>query len=539
MSSNMSATSGVATFPHFEVLPTALLEGLTNAAKASMLSTDTAGDLFNCMRGDKVPLNEIQPDAVIMIPLFAPLEPAVMDSSALAVGPIVYVQLAGPPQPRTIFGTCIAYSVDAGHRDIEIGARIHFPPPSHLLVVKPSALGLIQITVETPDDCASTDETRASKRLCVRSLEDMGEPADESRDSSIEKGMSKYILDLDGGKHATRNKSDIAKREKELGFAFRAVDRERWEFLAGTDFLLQSADYRTTIIQQGRMRAEHRHRAFLSCGVLDRIQSSNITQKTSDTKLFMTGQVLVEGDEPSLSLKDFLDGVDTVILSTCSSVCPDQNRPMIAVLKNLQVAMEVFLSNEYSGIFNDFIIALEGVHRPLELVAADFLKYSVEEALRKFFRAVSSERASTTLKETPLTNPIECATFLKYLFQELADDLADHRHRATEEEYFRMRIVRETRIAQKNTSSNKPKIKKESPAAKKGDTPSRPCAGHLGKQLKALYADGRPYKCFYGKACKFQHASKVGKTNEQLLEIIAQLPPTVQEDLQKAVRKTA
>ena len=95
----------------------------------------------------------------------------------------------------------------------------------------------------------------------------MGEPADESRDSSIEKGMSKYILDLDGGKHATRNKSDIAKREKELGFAFRAVDRERWEFLAGTDFLLQSADYRTTFIQQGRMRAGHRDRAFLSCGV--------------------------------------------------------------------------------------------------------------------------------------------------------------------------------------------------------------------------------------------------------------------------------
>ena len=50
-----------------------------------------------------------------MSPLFAPLEPAVMDSSALAVGPMVYVQLAGPPQPNTIFGTCIAYSVDAGH----------------------------------------------------------------------------------------------------------------------------------------------------------------------------------------------------------------------------------------------------------------------------------------------------------------------------------------------------------------------------------------------------------------------------------------
>ena len=95
----------------------------------------------------------------------------------------------------------------------------------------------IQITVETTNDCANTDETRASKHLCVRSLGDMDEPADESRDSSIEKGMSEYILDLDWGKH------DITKREKELGFAFRAVDRKLWNFLEGTDFLLQTSCY--------------------------------------------------------------------------------------------------------------------------------------------------------------------------------------------------------------------------------------------------------------------------------------------------------
>lgn len=82
----------------------------------------------------------------------------------------------------------------------------------------------------------------------------------------------------------------------------------------------------------------------------------------------------------------------------------------------------------------------------------------MEEALQKFFRAISSERVLTTLEETPLTNPIECAAFLEYLFQKRADHLADHRHRAAEVEYFRMQIGRETRIAQRNASSNKPKI---------------------------------------------------------------------------------
>ena len=413
-----------------------------------MLSTDTAGDMFNCTRANKVPLSEILPDAVIMIPLFVPEEPIVMDSSALAASPMMYVRLAGQPQPRAIFGTCIAYSADAENREVKIGAGVYFPPPPHLLVVKPSILGQVSITTETRSDYAETDEMRQSKRLCVRLLEDRGGQADESRNSPVDKGMSKYILDLDGGKHATRNKSDITQREKDLGFAFRAVDRERWEYLAGTDFLLQSADYRITIIQQGRMRADHRHKAFLSCGVLDRVQGLSIAQKTSDTKLLMMGQILVEGDEPSLSLEDFLDAADKLTLSTCSSVCPDQNRPMVAVLKNLQVALEVLLSGKYEVVFNGFIVAFEGVHRPLELVAADFLKYSVEEVLQKFFRAVSSERVSTTVEEAPIRNPVECAAFLKSLFVKLADDLSDHRHRAVEEEYFRMRIIREVRMSQ-------------------------------------------------------------------------------------------
>ena len=102
----------------------------------------------------------------------------------------------------------------------------------------------------------------ANKRHCVRPPEDGAGLAD----TSVEIGMYKYILDLDGRKHPTHNKADIAVREKDLGFVFRAVDEDRWEYVMGTDFLLQAEEYRLTILQQGRLRADRRHRAFKSCG---------------------------------------------------------------------------------------------------------------------------------------------------------------------------------------------------------------------------------------------------------------------------------
>ena len=153
--------------------------------------------------------------------------------------------------------------------------------------------------------------------------------------------MTKYILDLDGCKHSTRNKSDIAKREKDLGFSFRAIDRERWEYVMGTDFLLQAAEYRVTIMQQGRLRAKHRHKAFTSCGFFDRIQGLSLLQKHGKIGLLLTGQILVEGDVPTLILEDFVDGDK---LSTGLAVCAEQNRPMVGVLKNIQMTLQVYLS---------------------------------------------------------------------------------------------------------------------------------------------------------------------------------------------------
>jgi hypothetical protein len=158
--------------------------------------------------------------------------------------------------------------------------------------------------------------------------------------------------------------------------------------------------------------------------------------------------------------------------------------------------MEVFLSSEFKNVFEAFIYALEGTSRPLDRVFADFLKYQVEINLRKFFRVVSSESYLSTLEEAPLTNPEECAFFLHSLFATLVDNLKDHHLRALKDEYFRIAITRDERIVARLalTSSSKTKPKADAPA-KKPQSPLRTCAGHFGKQLKAILPateDGRP-----------------------------------------------
>ena len=182
-------------------------------------------------------------DAVIPVPLFTATDTVVMNSTTLADGPMMYVRLDGPPQPRAIFGTCIAYSEGTDQRDIAIGARVQFPPTPYLLVAKPALLELFD------DDQAyfpATEEERPSKRSRARLPEDGGEHAEGKQD--VDKGTTKYILDLDGNKHMTRNKSGIMQREKDLGFIFCTVDEERWGFIMGTDFLLQVNYYKNTIM---------------------------------------------------------------------------------------------------------------------------------------------------------------------------------------------------------------------------------------------------------------------------------------------------
>ena len=119
---------------------------------------------------------------------------------------------------------------------------------------------------------------------------------------------------------------------------------------------------------------------------------------------------------------------------------------MVEALKNLQSCLQICLDDKFGACFDQFIEDLEGPMRPMQLVHEDFLLYSVEEKLQKFFWVLSSERAGTpqqSLEEVSVKNPEECATYLTAIFGQLSADLSDHHTRTLEEEYFRMRIARE------------------------------------------------------------------------------------------------
>ena len=119
-------------------------------------------------------------------------------------------------------------------------------------------------------------------------------------------GMSKFMMNLDGDSFSMRDKTDIGAREKKLFLLFRMLEKNRWEYAMGPDYKLQTEEYRNTIIQQGRTRAEHKNKAFLTCSFLDRIQGLKIVQDSDRLELLLTGAVFVEGGLPPLDLSDFV-----------------------------------------------------------------------------------------------------------------------------------------------------------------------------------------------------------------------------------------
>ena len=77
----------------------------------------------------------------------------------------------------------------------------------------------------------------------------------------------------------------------------------------------------------------------------------------------------------------------------------------------------------------------------MELVASDFLKYSVELTLRKVFRVIRSVK-STALFGLDVQGPKSCARYFTDSFDKLADDLSDHQLMARMEAYFRLKMSR-------------------------------------------------------------------------------------------------
>ena len=189
--------------------------------------------------------------------------------TAQAAEHMMYLKLSGLPQTRMVFAKRIAYLDGAGKSGPATGVLVRFPPPTYLLVGKGVLLDAIRALKSQAVEVAIADEEGPRNRLCIQPPVLGGGLAKGISD----KGISvKYTFDLDGGIHYTRSKADLIQREKDSRFAFRAVGRDRWEFVMGTDLLLQPEGCRIMVKQQGRLRSERGHVAFKSCGHYDKVQ---------------------------------------------------------------------------------------------------------------------------------------------------------------------------------------------------------------------------------------------------------------------------
>ena len=373
--------------------------------------------------------------------------------------------------------------------------------------------------------------------MCIRPLDTGGGgQAEDLEDKS--KGTFTYLLDLEGVKRTTRNKTDIPQREKDLHLVFRAMDSGKWDYSISTDLVLQPEAYRSMVCEQADTQTEDKHPAFTACGLMSRVQSLLIFSNKEKLKLLLIGSVLIEGiAEPTLTLEDF---VTKEPISNGAAPCPNHNAGIVSAVKNIAVAMHILFSDSFEKSLNIFVDHLEGAKRIMEVVPADFLRHSVELALRKFFRVVRSVKA-TAIVEMKVATPDQCATYLTWLFDRLAEDLSNHLLMVKQEAYYRCKLARSS----VTSTAKKQKIqagKAEKPTVTLAETPKEPkakpsktCAGHLGSQLGAVNKDGRPYACTYGASCTFRHVSIAGKTDQRLTDLLSSMPPAAQADIKKAI----
>ena len=292
------------------------------------------------------------------------------------------------------------------------------------------------------------------------------------------------------------------------------------------------------------MQAIDRHPAFSSCGLINRIEKLLVLGEIGKLKLLLVGLVLTDNGAPTLCLEDLISGEKV----TCKpSPCPSNNAGLVTALKNVQMVLQVCFSDVFGKALESFIDKLEGASRPMELVASDFLKHSVQFNLRRFFREVSTVRGPDVQAGLSFKTPELCAAYLTTLFDKLAEELSNHPMMVIGDAHFRLRVVRPlVLLPLEKTPANKEAavVRAEKPAASavtpsddRKEVSTRPCAGHLGNLLGAVNKDGRFYTCKFGKDCAFRHITIEGKSRQILLDIVGSLTAVPRADLTRAIVK--
>jgi hypothetical protein len=313
----------------------------------------------------------------------------------------MFLQLHEKPQQFMTYGYCLGYSGGTADLPLALQKIFKFPFATTYIVTKARLVATIRAATRPVVDLQLGAE--ASKRQCIRTLGVAGEHAEDTGEKL--KGTSSIVfMDLENDRRCTRTKTDLALREKESNFCYRAMDVERQEFGITGGCTIQPEAYRSMLCEQGDTQTEERHKAFAACGFISRVHRLPLFR--SKDKL-MIGSVLLEGvGEETLTLEDFVTGEK---IANRPAVCPTSNSGMVGALKNMQMVLQIVFSDAFENCLEAFIDNLEGVYRPMELVSADFLKHMVEITIRRFFRVVRSVKTSSN--SAVIGTPQKCGDF--------------------------------------------------------------------------------------------------------------------------------
>jgi hypothetical protein len=163
------------------------------------------------------------------------------------------------------------------------------------------------------------------------------------------------------------------------------------------------------------------------------------------------------------------------------------------------MAMGILLSEQFSGIFESLVDALEGREQPLLYLPSDFLVFMIVSTIYEAFRIIRSIPGSATLQ---LSSPTLAASYIDAQIKLMMVDILDKDQRAVD--MCRHNYIVE-RAASEVTTSATASATTPSPLT---TTPSAPrsltCHAHA-----RWVADKSSEPCRFGETCRFTHDAAV------------------------------
>ena len=498
--------------PEYAILSDAATASLNIISSFSHDAYQGEGTLRLSFNAALTPWQEMDKKSTFLLPATALPEGISLTLGFLDNSMVQLWQLRGKPTSTTTYAMLVGL---AGHGHqlqgaLAIGSRISVSTPPYFLLAMEDLenVALQHAAAWSASERKRLEEARdesiesehVEKRIRLGVQDDLGVH------SQGEKVHVKVLIDLEGRPHTTRVKTDLAEREKNLGVVFRVCDERRWQFIMGTECILQVEEYARVINEQSTLQISERDPGFKCCGLLDRVYGLSFSVDIPLLKKLLTGDFGGPlGD--ALDLQKFAGR--TVKIPVELTPCTQQNRALVVAIKNMELVFVIFYGSAFHKSTNRFVDLLEGLHRPLELAPSGFLLYSLEVALSKFFRTL--RMATTTSNKTlrDVSSPTACAAYLSAVLKDFVSALntqeklneAMARYQLLD---YRGRLGNQTKGA---AGASKTEAKaKTAPSPANIAVTKAVCGEHFAGQLKAQDPKtSRTFSCTYGDGCRFAH----------------------------------